>query len=183
MADLFRPENECVLSPCGLYRYLIRERWDLSKPLVGWVPFNPSTATAYLSDPTKTRIRNFSDAWGYGGFLLANMYAGGRSANPGDLDAMAAPVGPDNDRWIEYLAREADLIVVAWGDLPKTPERTNQVVAILRASGKPLYCLGATAGGAPKHPLARGKAAIRTDQKPVLWLPESRSMNITHVRY
>lgn len=179
MADLFKPESECVVSHCGQFRYLITEVWDTSKPVVGWVPFNPSTATAEKSDPTKSRIRNFSIAWGYGGFLLANQHAGGRSANPGDLDSMIDPTGPDNDRWLEYLACRADLIVVAWGDLPRTPERTNQVVAILRASGKPLYCLGTTASGAPKHPLARGKVAIRTDQKPVLWLPAALNGDVS----
>lgn len=173
MTDLFHHESECVISECGLFRYLIREMWDASKPRVGWVLFNPSTATADKSDPTKTRIRNFTAAWGYGGFLLANQHAGGRSPNPGDLDGMEDPTGPENDRWLEYLAREADLIVVAWGDLAQSPERTRQVVDILRASGKPLHCLGTAASGSPKHPLARGRAAIRVDQQPILWQPES----------
>jgi hypothetical protein len=173
VADLFHPESECVISDCGLFRYLIREVWEPTLPRVGWVLFNPSTATAERSDPTKSRIRNFTIAWGYGGFMLANQHAGGRSPNPGDLDAMADPTGPENDRWLEYLARAADLILVAWGDLPTSPEHTRHVVQILRASGKPLHCLGTAASGSPKHPLARGKAAIRTDQKPILWTPEA----------
>ncbi|HUB88612.1 MAG TPA: DUF1643 domain-containing protein [Dyella sp.] len=171
MAELFQRESECVISDCGLYRYLIREIWDFRKPRVGWVLYNPSTATADETDATKSRIRNFTIAWGYGGFLLANQHAGGRSPNPGDLSGMEDPTGPDCDKWLAHLEREADLIVVAWGDLPQTPDRTRQVVDILRAGGKPLHCLGTNASGSPKHPIARGRASIPRRQQPVIWQP------------
>lgn len=172
MTDLFHSESECVISDCGLFRYLIREIWDPAKPRVGFVLYNPATATAEKTDHSKSRIRNFTAAWGYGGFLLANLHAGGRSSNPGDLAPLADPTGPENDKWLAYLAREAHLIVVAWGDLPATPDRPRQVVEILRASGKPLHCLGTNTSGSPKHPAVRGRAGIPKWQQPILWLPE-----------
>ncbi|MEV8518603.1 DUF1643 domain-containing protein [Dyella marensis] len=163
MSDLFSLQNDSVISPCGQWRYLIRERWAPG-PIVGWVCHNPSTADHLKADNTKTRMRNFSITWEFGGFWVGNRYAGGRSPNPGDLDGMDDPVGPDNDRWLAELARSVDLIVVGWGDLFATPERTARVVEILHASGKPLHCLGANRNGSPKHPLYVSGAA-----RPLPW--------------
>lgn len=163
MSDLFSLQNDSVISACGQWRYLIRERWAPG-PVVGWVCHNPSTADHLKSDNTKTRMRNFSIAWEFGGFWVGNRYAGGRSPNPGDLDGLDDPVGPENDRWLAELASAVDLIVVGWGDLFATPARTARVVEILQASGKPLHCLGTNRSGSPKHPLYVGSGA-----RPLPW--------------
>lgn len=170
MTDLFNYDSSSVISDCGRYRYLIRERWSAAR-LVGYVCHNPSVATHVKADHTKGRLRNLAIAWKCGGYWIANRYAGGRSPDPSDLDGMEDPVGPDNDQWLDTLAKSVDLIVVAWGDLFAPPERTQRVVDILSAAGKPLYCLGTNASGNPRHPATRGRAGIPTDQQPILWHP------------
>jgi hypothetical protein len=170
MDDLFPYENSSVISDCGLYRYLIRERWSAA-PVVGFVCHNPAKATHETGDHTKSRLRNFAIAWQFGGYWIANRYAGGRSPNPGDLDGMEDPVGPDNDQWLGMLAKNVDLIVVAWGDLYAPPERTQRVIEILSSAGKPLHCLGTNASGSPRHPATRGRSGIPAGQQPIVWLP------------
>ncbi|MFA6230903.1 MAG: DUF1643 domain-containing protein [Rhodanobacter sp.] len=168
--DLFGRESTSIISGCGHYRYLICERWSDAR-VAGFVCHNPSTATHEKQDHTKSRLRNFAIAWQCGGYWIANRYAGGRSPHPGDLDAMADPIGPDNDRWLGMLAKNVDLIVVAWGDLYAPPEHTQRVIDILSATGKPLYCLGTNASGSPKHPATRGRSSIPAGQQPILWHP------------
>lgn len=170
MIDLFNHESASVISDCGRYRYLIREQWSTA-PVVGFVCHNPSKATHEKQDHTKSRLRNFAIAWQCGGYWIGNRYAGGRTPNPDDLDDMDDPLGPDNDRWLDALAKSVDLIVVAWGNLYAPPERTQRVVEILSATGKPLYCLGTNGSGSPRHPATRGRSRIPAGQQPVLWHP------------
>ena len=100
---------------------------------------------------------------------MANRFAGGRSPTVADLDEMSDPVGPENFAHLAKLAERSDTIVVAWGDLPALTEHTERVVRTLLESKKPLYCLGVTASGSPKHPSARGRNAVPVDVKPVVW--------------
>ncbi len=70
------------------------------------------------------------------------------------LRTAADPVGDLNDASILALAREASGIVVAWGGWPgPDAERPAAVIELLRADGCwPVFALGVTASGAPRHP-------------------------------
>lgn len=162
--------TEVVFSPDRLYRYLLEVRWGVG-PVVGFICHNPSTATAERSDHSVSRLRNIARRWEFGGMLLGNRFAGGRSALVADLSDMADPIGPENDAHLFLIAQRSDLLVVAWGDLPCPPEHTRAVVEVLRRAGKPLHCLGTTAAGSPRHPAARGRATIPVDVQPQLWMP------------
>lgn len=73
------------------------------------------------------------------------------------------PVGAENDRVIAESVQQADRLIVAWGNLPRLPifaERADQVTALLKPSGKQLYCFGKNQDGSPTHP-ARVKHVIR----------------------
>ena len=59
------------------------------------------------------------------------------------------PVGPENDYWLRELIGVADTIIAAWGNGAAGSDRATQVVSTL----KPLYCLGHTLLGHPRHPL------------------------------
>ena len=61
------------------------------------------------------------------------------------------PIGPENDGHIQRVIARADKIVVAWGARGHGSEEFVEVTA--DAVGKPLYCLGITGNGAPRHPL------------------------------
>lgn len=140
-----------VLTPCGRYRYLLQRRWG-DGPEMAVIMLNPSTADAEQDDPTIRRLYGFASAHGYSAISVANCYAW-RAAKPADM--WAAPreeiVGPENDMWLGVVAT-LPLRMVAWGNGPWSV-RADEVLSILRADGRPVFCLGKTAMGNPLHPL------------------------------
>ncbi len=76
----------------------------------------------------------------------------------------ADPVGPGNDAAILEGAAWADQIIAAWGTHGTHLARGPQTEALLRQTGKPLYALGISKHGHPKHPLY-----ISYAQQPILW--------------
>jgi hypothetical protein len=58
----------------------------------------------------------------------------------------------------------ADDVLCGWGGHGGLLGRDRAVTALLRAKGRPLWHLGLTLGGQPKHPLYVGY-----DQAPVAW--------------
>lgn len=148
------------------YRYHLWRVWDAQAPRVVWVMLNPSTANATATDPTLTRCIAHAKAWGFGGLEVVNLFAL-RSPHPKRLLEHPDPVGPANDAWIAAVAAHAHTVVVAWGAVPKVHrERAKGVAIRLRwrgdppLYGAPLYTLGLTADGSPKHPLARGRSHV-----------------------
>ncbi len=61
-------------------------------------------------------------------------------------------VGPENADYLHGIATCCDAMVVAWGALPLA-EDVDRTLAILRETGVPLYHLGLTQSGRPRHPL------------------------------
>lgn len=136
-----------IISKCGQYRYLLWRVWDESKPYVGWVMLNPSTADATQDDPTIRRCIGFTKAWGYGGIRVANLYAY-RAAKPSELWKQDDPYGPDNARYLRMLREGCPLVVAAWG-ANADPGDARRAVRELA----PLFALGLTKHGQPRHPL------------------------------
>lgn len=116
---------------------------------------NPSTADADLDDPTIDRVQAVCTRFGFGRAIIGNLFALCTS-DVGALAQAADPVGPENDRHLEGLAHEADIVVVAWGAPGKFPNgyanRWRDVVRILEGVGKPLHCLTHLVSGHPRHP-------------------------------
>ncbi len=169
------------LSGCGKLRYSL-ERWWNSETRVCWIMLNPSTADENIDDPTIKRCIHFTQSWGYGGLVVVNLFPF-RSSNPADCRRWA-DWEPSKDWYtrdeifyrnmpivVEH-AKHSDLIVAAWGAAPWAWNVADQVTMEIQEDCEPwpdIYCLGTTAGGAPKHPLARGRHRAPNDQQPVLW--------------
>ena len=162
------PVKDATFSPCERYRYTLRRQWDASKPYVLFVMLNPSTADATQNDPTIRRCIGFAKRWGYGGLLVGNIFAL-RSTDPRRLYLVRDPVGPDNDVALVNLHHEASFTVAAWGVHGKFNGRGDRVLQLLVGLaypgklGGPVYCLGITKEGYPRHPLY-----ITSDTQPVL---------------
>lgn len=142
-------ESGAIFSQCGLYRYHLWRIWGESGR-VCWLMLNPSTADVTNNDPTITRCIGFSKLWGYGGLDVVNLY-GLRSTNPKGLRLVSDPIGPDNDRTIEQVARESPFVVCAWG--VNAGSRGQTVTRRLRMLGIKLHHIGLTVKGIPWHPL------------------------------
>jgi hypothetical protein len=136
------------LSTCGQYRYSLTREWSQSGGLVLFIGLNPSTADAMKDDPTIRRCASFAEAWGYGGLLMANLFAY-RATDPADMLDVLDPVGPTNDACLRRMASKARLVVAAWGTHGTHLGRDAQVRAMLPR----LHYLRLTKDGHPGHPL------------------------------
>lgn len=143
--------SAAILSDCGRYRYTLER--DLGSLAGGgtvlWLMLNPSTADWSKDDATIRRCRSFSQSWGFGRLLVGNLYAW-RSTDPAGLWSCPDPVGPHNDGHLLQLAGLASQLVCAWGTNAR-PERVAQVMRLL--GNRPMFCLGTTKDGHPKHPV------------------------------
>lgn len=135
----------------GLYRFTLERRWGPG-PTAIWFGLNPSRADAELDDATIRKEVGFSDRWGMGELVKVNLGAY-ISTDPAKIDTTCW-VGSENDRAIGRVlgrARPGDLVVAAWGELPRWAERRGfAVLDMLR--GFDVVCVGKTRKGAPMHP-------------------------------
>lgn len=152
-----------IYSDCEAYRYELTRIWDDKGQKALFVMLNPSTATEFQNDPTVERCERRARALGFGAFRVTNIFAY-RTTDPKVMRAMRDPIGPDNDAAIADGATWADRIVCAWGSHGAHMNRGAAVAGLLRATAKPLWHLGLTQAGQPKHPLYIGY-----DCQPAQW--------------
>ncbi len=152
-----------VYSPCEAYRYVLTREWDREGPRALFVMLNPSTATEIQNDPTVERCERRARALGFGAFRVCNIFAF-RATDPKVMRAAADPVGPMNDDAITQSAAWADQVICAWGTHGAHLLRGAQVERLLRATDVPLWHLGLTKEGHPRHPLYLGYAT-----RPIAW--------------
>lgn len=139
--------NTCF-SPCRTYRYALWREWIGGSGYAMFVGLNPSTADEMLDDPTIRRCIAFAKSWGYAALCMTNLFAY-RATEPKDMMAVADPVGPGNDAFLQALAPEAGVVVAAWGAHGTFGGRDQEVRRLLPA----LHCLALTKDGHPGHPL------------------------------
>jgi hypothetical protein len=144
-----------VYSPCECYRYLLTREWAPDQGRALFIMLNPSTATEVQNDPTVERCERRARALGFGAFRVCNIFAF-RATDPRVMRAAADPVGPDNNAAILDSLPWADSVICAWGTHGAHLGRGAQVEALLRGAGVPLFHLGLSKDGHPKHPLYIG---------------------------
>ena len=132
---------------------------------------NPSTADAFKLDPTVNECRKRSIALGADMLEVVNLFAL-RSPYPTDLrKAARGSRGDDtvNDQAIINACLDARMVIAAWGNGGDLDNREAHVLKLLREHDIKLHHRGRTNGGAPKHPLARGRHRIPADLQPIPW--------------
>ncbi|MGA2746140.1 MAG: DUF1643 domain-containing protein [Candidatus Sulfotelmatobacter sp.] len=158
---LFGGPNKC-------YRYQLKRTWDETKPHAMFIMMNPSTADLKVNDPSVAKCEQFARTWrAYGGILVANTFAYRHTYQKRLIEDVSYLIGPDNDRHIIEMTKDAGIVVFAYGK----PRRKA-----LRARGKELalllvekahinpHALGFCKDGTPKHPLY-----LKKDSRPVPW--------------
>jgi len=141
-----------TFSSCRKYRYSLSRIWDKKKKHVLFIGLNPSTADEEVDDPTIRRCLNFAKKWGYGGFIMVNLFAY-RTTLASNLKKVKYPVGKDNDKYIMTLSKKADTTVAAWGNNGNLYDRDKQVLSFIPN----LMCLKVNKSGQPSHPLYLSK--------------------------
>lgn len=150
-------------SDCERYRYSLTRTWNSAERRMLFVMLNPSTATEIQNDPTVERCERRARHLGYGAFRVTNIFAW-RATDPRDLRAAVEPNGADNDKALVEGAEWAHDIIAAWGVHGAHLDRGQTVAGLLRSTGKPLFHLGLSKQGHPRHPLYLPYA-----QMPELW--------------
>lgn len=160
-------ERTCDISPCGLYRNVLRVIWDKSRKPKMFIGLNPSKADMERNDPTLLRCVDFAVQWDCGGLVMANACAY-RSTDPqGMLSFEGDQIGPQNTlEFLNALAAEcAGNPIAAWGKhadevscfmasggTSAKPPSTTRGDFLKRFMG-PLDCLRLNKDGSPQHPL------------------------------
>lgn len=146
-----------VFSMNRVYRYALWRQWLLGDGQLLVIMLNPSTADEVRNDPTVTRVIDFAADAGFQSLAVANLF-GLRSTDPSGLLEHPDPVGKRNDEWIERLIDSSRAVLIAWGAFPAAAKRGATVLRLLETKDVPVYCLGLTKGGAPRHPLYVSRA-------------------------
>lgn len=155
--------STAVYSDCERYRYSLTRVWDKGGRKALFVMLNPSTATEVQNDPTVERCERRARALGFGAFQVTNIFAW-RDTDPRKMRTAKEPVGPANDSAILDGAAWADQVIAGWGIHGEHLGRGAAVETLLRGTEKPVYHLGLSKAGHPKHPLY-----IAYAQQPEVW--------------
>lgn len=167
MSDLLT-DTGADFSPCRTWRYRLWRTWDAGRPPLVMLMLNPSTADEDNNDPTVERCERRARRIGAGGLVVLNIFAF-RATVPDVMKAVDDPVGPGNDAAIlnelaavaaaRTAGRPTATICAGWGIHGAHRGRDREVSAMFVEAGVPLYCLGVTANGQPRHPLYIANAA------------------------
>jgi len=140
-----------IFSEDRQYRYALWRVWSPPKPILMLVGLNPSDANEFKNDPTITRGIVRADRNGFGGFLMANLYAY-VSTDPKALLNNHNTVGELTDYYIKQMVILSARQLCGWGSFKPVSQRAPAVLTMLKEP----YCLGINADGQPKHPLYVG---------------------------
>lgn len=130
----------------------------------GWLMCNPSKAGKVTDDATVRKCVGFAFRWGYDGITIVNSADYITTSPLGLIHAMQTQVPIEsaaNPEYLRTVAREINLVIVAWGcgDTLKRLATFNfdplRSLHIMRDANPQLQieCLGLTKHGIPKHPL------------------------------
>lgn len=143
------------ISDCGKYRYSLHRAWNDDLPACLFIMLNPSTADGENDDPTIRKCVKFAQSWDYGVLDVVNLFAF-RATEPAVIlrDGAGDIIGPNNDATILHHAKQADLIVLAWGAHGHHRQRDEQVEKALRSAGESLHAIAlGDRRKYPRHPL------------------------------
>ncbi|MCQ8240570.1 DUF1643 domain-containing protein [Rhizosaccharibacter radicis] len=158
-------------SACDRYRWELREVWNPRLPLWLFLLMNPSIAGIRFSDPTVGKTGQIARYHGAGGQIIANTGAY-RSTCPAGLLQADDPIGPENEETIMRCAREAGMVIAAYGQPPAALRGVGlRLSRRIVAEGIPLHVFRLSQDGTPMHPLSRGKGFIPIGTVPVPWVP------------
>jgi hypothetical protein len=133
------------------YRYALWRIWNIvHKPLL-FIGLNPSNANELSDDPTITRCIVRAANTGFGGLLVANLYAF-VSPYPEVLLSNGKAIGTENNAYLKQMIGLAEQSLCGWGSFPAAAKRATSVLRMIQEP----YCLGINKDGQPKHPLYIG---------------------------
>lgn len=162
ICDLAEDGNIAIFSPDHKHRYILTRHVGPSKQVLAGIGLNPSTATAFIDDPTIRRFRGFASTWNCGLYVMLNAYAW-RDTFPNRMFEASKDkhdiVGEHNNAAIRFVLSRLSggIPLAAWGAHVKK-DRSTALLQIARELGVSLQCLGTNKDGSPKHLLYLAKS-------------------------
>lgn len=138
-------------SPCKTWRYSLTREWLTGSGKLVMGMLNPAMADAYRDDSTTTLMVRRAQRDGFRLYEAFNLF-GLVDTYPAALYRHPDPIGPENDAAILAAVKDADRIIVAWGNNGQLLDRAKAVLRLL--DGRTLWCFGVTKTGFPKFPRA-----------------------------
>jgi len=144
----------------GNYRYLLHIPVSDEGKKILFLMCNPSTADLYKEDTTTRNLKKWAKQNGVGVIIVGNIYAY-RTSRPEALQSLkvAEAVGEKNIDAIIRASSEADEVIIAWGDPPKSRpifefnKLKNEILEIIKKKHSNVYRIGTkTKSGQPRHP-------------------------------
>lgn len=161
-----------VFDPSRKYRFSLWRRWEEDcqwSRMCAFIGLNPSTADESQDDPTIRRCINFCKAWGFGGYVMLNLF-GYRATKPEDMYRQSDPVGIFGDEVLQIVPALVGRTVCAWGAGAvhrKLGPHANRcmIVKSWMMEYPEVYYLTLTKHGQPGHPLY-----VPGDTVPTRWV-------------
>lgn len=155
-SDRYGEAGPALLSSDRLYRYTLERIWDPDRPRCAFIGLNPSTADESQLDPTLRRCVRFADGWGYGSFVMLNVFAF-RTTDWRGLKMARDPVGSANWTWLRAKTKEVveqgGIVVCCWGTHVKDVRGGRTLALSIRDLLAKPYVIRTTLSGFPEHPL------------------------------
>ncbi len=151
-------DRRTIFSPCRRYRYTLWREWASTSLLpcprgnqyLMVIGLNPSTADETQDDPTIRKCIGFAKRWGFGALCMTNLFAW-RDTKPEAMKAQEQPNGFLNDDHLFAIAKDAGMILAAWGRHGSHKSRDKDVLCLLESFK--LQALKLNGDGSPMHPL------------------------------
>ena len=144
--------SKAIYSNCEKYRYSLTRVWNEKAKKLHFVMLNPSTATEIQNDPTVERCERRARTLTFGAFRVTNIFAW-RDTDPKKMKSAKDPIGDENNEAILNGCLWADCTIAAWGNHGIHLDRGRYVMELLKNCGEPIFHLGISKVGQPKHPL------------------------------
>ncbi len=157
--------RSAILTRDRVFRYTLWRRWSDGQRYVNFILLNPSTADEVSDDPTTRKCVRMARSWGFDALCMTNLFAF-KATDPRNMKKATDPIGYGNDRWLLKIAKDASLIVCAWGLDGAFTGRAAAVRQLLRRFD--LHYLRITRGE-PWHPLY-----LPDNTKPSRWYRRDR---------
>lgn len=164
------PGCEAILSNDNRYRYYLSRAWGDHQQhprTLGVVMLNPSTADAFVDDPTIRKVIGYAERWGYNRIAVGNLFAY-RATDPNELITAEDPVGRWNYGIWQRIFGEADgAVFCGWGSHKMAPRMAKVFHDFHQTDGQMTKLVTIRVSektGMPYHPLYQ-----KGDLEPFQW--------------
>lgn len=146
--------RQAHFSQDGKHRFWLLRSWTEKPRMITIIGLNPSTANAELDDPTIRSCIRLTEANGFDGFVMVNLFTF-ITAYPSVLLANINDGNrQESDETLRRMIANTHLTVCAWGKWPEfVNERASKVLELVENP----RCFGVNKDGSPKHPLYLSK--------------------------